>query len=513
MRFLTDCSPASPFWTAAAKGKAPIAEWTFQKRSIGSNIPLMEMPIPTLDRSSKAGLYRQVVESIESAILRGELLPGARLPSERDLARRLHVSRTTVVNAYKELEARGLARGYVGRGTFVAAGPQQEGGSFAWRGKVSLAAMRTVDPTLRWLARTVSDPNVISFAAALPALDHFPLDAFADATQALLKQGAERTLSLCPTEGHPALRGELAAHFGVPMEQVLVLSGAQQGLDLITRCLLDPGDAVIMERPGYVGAIQTFRAVGAHIVGWDVERADLDELEDLIVRYRPKLLYVNPTFQNPTGAVMPLGTRRALLELATRYRLPIVEDEPYRDLWFERPPPPALVNLDLHQVVIHLGTFSKTLASGLRVGWITAAAEIVDQLALLKQRCDVSSASLEQQVVSHLLRHGHFDRHMQALRVEHRRRYEAMQAALREHLPPGTLTWSPVNGGLYLWGRFGRGIEGHELLLRAAPAGVVFLNGEAFYPDGLGRHELRLCFSSQPPPRITDGIRRLARLV
>jgi 2-aminoadipate transaminase len=164
-------------------------------------------------------------------------------------------------------------------------------------------------------------------------------------------------------------------------------------------------------------------------------------------------------------------------------------------------------------VVIHLGTFSKTLASGLRVAWITAAEEIIDQLALLKQRCDVSSASLEQQVVSHLLRAGHFDRHMQALRVEHRRRYEVMQEALREHLPPGTMTWSPVAGGLYLWVRLGGGIEGHALLLSAAPHGVVFVNGEAFYPDGLGRHELRLCFSSQPPDRIIPGVQRLAQLI
>lgn len=473
----------------------------------------MEMPFLTLDRSARADLYRQVADAVEAAVVRGELSPSARLPSERDLARQLDVSRTTVVNAYKELEERGLVRGYVGRGTFITASPRHEAGSFAWRGKVSLSALRTVDPTLRWLARTSADPTIISFAAAQPALDHFPIDAFAEATETLLRQGAAHSLSLCPTEGHPDLRGELARRFGVPMEQVLVLSGAQQGLDLITRCLLDPGDAVIMERPGYVGAIQTFRAVGAHIVGWDVERDDLDELEDLIVRYRPKLLYVNPTFQNPTGRVMPLDTRRELLALATRYRLPIIEDEPYRDLWFDRPPPPALVNLDERQVVIHLGTFSKTLASGLRVGWITAAEEIVDQLALLKQRCDVSSASLEQQVVSHLLRAGHFDRHMQALRGEHRRRYETLQAALREHLPPGTLSWSPVNGGLYLWGRLGRGLEGHELLLRAAATGVVFLNGEAFYPDGSGRHELRLCFSSQPPTRISEGVRRMARLI
>jgi DNA-binding transcriptional MocR family regulator len=474
-----------------------------------------------LERRNHSPLYLQICNALETAIEVGELPPGERLPSERDLARQLDVSRTTVVSAYDELRARGLVRGQVGRGTFVEARPEQSGAPFAWRGKVSLGALRTLDPTIGWITRAASDPELISFAAAIPALDLFPVEQFKEAEAAVLERGALRALTLAPTEGHPELRQAAARRAGVRPEQILVISGAQQGLDLIARCLLDPGDTVVMDRPGYLGAIQTFRAAGASIVGWDVERADpsaslrtcLDELEDLLVRYRPKLLYTNPTFQNPTGRVMPAGVRRELLELANRHRLPIIEDEPYRDLAFEGAPPPSLFQLDRNALVIHIHTFSKTLAGGLRLGWLAAAEEIIDQLALFKQRSDVTSPSLSQLAVAGMLAGNGFDRHMRLLRAEHRRRYEAMRAALDRHVPAGVLITRPVQGGLYIWCMLQRRIDSHELLHRAEAEGVVFVHGAAFYPDGAGRSQFRLCFSGVPPDRIDKGIRRLGALL
>lgn len=464
-----------------------------------------------LDRQNGA-MYMQLCDALEAAIGAGELPPGERLPSERDLADQLGVSRTTVINAYGELQSRGLVRGHVGRGTFVQASPDRSGAPFAWRGKVSMGALRTVDPTLRWLAQTASEPGVISFAAAVSALDRFPMESFKEATDAVLGAGSLSALGLCPTEGHPTLRDAIARRFPARPEQILVVSGAQQALDLIARCLLDPGDTVLVERPGYVGAIQTFRAAGAHLVGWDIERGDLQELEDLIVRYRPKFLYTNPTFQNPTGQTMPLRARRELLDLAERYHLPVVEDEPYRDLAFEGPPPETLFHLDQNGIVIHIHTYSKSLAAGLRLGWLAAAEEIVDQLALFKQRCDVSSASLEQLVIARILKSAQYDAHMAALRVEHRRRYEAMTEALAEHLPPNLLSYAPVNGGLYLWAALPWTYDTHALLHRAEQAGVLFVHGEAFYPDAAGKNQLRLCFTAVPPDTIREGVRRLAGL-
>ncbi|MGH9173331.1 MAG: PLP-dependent aminotransferase family protein, partial [Vicinamibacterales bacterium] len=335
-----------------------------------------------IERENGTAIYRQLAEALAWAIDAGELAPGERLPSERDLASQLGISRTTAVNAYRELEARGLVRGHVGRGTFVCAGPAESGAPFAWRGKVALGALRTVDGSLRQLARHGSDPAVVPLATGAGALDLFPIDALRQAAERVFSRGPRAALGLGPTEGQPRLRRELAGRIGVRPEQVLIVNGAQQGLELIARCLLDPGDTVIMDRPGYLGAIQVFRAAGAHIVGWDIERADPNELEDLLLRYRPKLFYTNPTFHNPTGRTLDLHERRDLLDLAVRYRLPVIEDDLYRETWFSVPPPAPLRQLDQHQLVIQVSTFSKTLAGGLRLGWLTASEAIVDQLAL-----------------------------------------------------------------------------------------------------------------------------------
>ena len=240
-----------------------------------------------------------------------------------------------------------------------------------------------------------------------------------------------------PTEGQPALRAAIAERFGVPAESVLVISGAQQGLDLLARCLIDPGDAVIVDRPGYLGAIQSFHAAGAKLIGWDIVKADIDELEDLLVRYRPKLIYTNPTFQNPTGLTMPVRTRRELLRLAERYRVPIVEDATYRELYFRDPPPPSLRDLDAPDIVIHLNSFSKVLAPGLRLGWLSAAPSIVDQMAIIKQRLDPHTQNLVQFAMAALIRDGSFDAHLATIRAEHARRCAAMLAAIQRHFPAG----------------------------------------------------------------------------
>jgi DNA-binding transcriptional MocR family regulator len=467
----------------------------------------------TIERDGRTAIYLQLAESLAWRISTGDLSQGARLPSERDLARQLGVSRTTAVSAYRELEARGLVRGHVGRGTYVSAGPEESGAPFAWRGKVALGAQRTQDGSLRTLARHGSDRSVISLATGAGALDLFPMDAFRQLADRVLSRGAHAVLGLGPTEGQPKLRRVVASRIGVNPEQVLIVNGAQQGLDLIARSLLDPGDTVIMDRPGYLGAIQVFRAAGASIVGWDIERADPEELEDLLLRYRPKLLYTNPSFNNPTGRTLDVHERRDLLDLAVRYRMPIVEDDLYRDTWFDSPPPPSLRQLDQHQLVIQVNTFSKTIAGGMRLGWMVAAESIVDQLALAKQRVDVASPSLEQLLIAEFLATGGYDQHLATLRVAHRQRHDALIAAIQRHLPPGTLNFAPVNGGLYAWCSVGHDIDTRELLVDATQAGVVFVPGDVFYPvscDGSGRHELRICFSAVPPAMIDEGIRRLA---
>src|SRR5216684_1337139 len=289
-------------------------------------------------------LYRRIVELIERGVVRGALTPGFRLPPERDLAGALGVSRATVVAAYRELESKGLVRGYVGRGTFVSA-TSDGSAPFAWRGKISAAAIQTTDSTLRDLLRHAADPTIVSLAAGEPALDLFPTAAFRAAVDDVLTSHGTAAWGHAPTEGQGRFRETLARRFGGAPGTMLVLAGAQQGLDLLARCLIDRGDAVIVDRPGYLGALQSFRSAGARLFGWDFARADMDELEDLLLRYRPKLIYTNPTFQNPTGVTLPIRARRELIELAKRYRVPIVEDETYCELSLGAEPPPPLNEL------------------------------------------------------------------------------------------------------------------------------------------------------------------------
>ena len=457
-------------------------------------------------------VYRHIAHAIEHGITNGTLTLDFRLPAERELARALKVSRTTVVNAYRDLETRGLVRGYVGRGTFVSAAPEASGAPFAWRGKVAAAAARWSDSAIRDLLRHAADPSIVSVAAGLPALERFPTEAYRRSMDRVLKRDANLAWGHSPTEGLPVLRDAIAHRFGGHPQNVLVLAGAQQGLDLLARCLVDPGDTVVVDRPGYLGALHTFHAAGARLVGWDIARHDLDEMEDLITRYRPKLIYTNPTFHNPTGWTMPLKLRRHLLSLATRLRVPIIEDDTYRELYLNTPPPPSLHSLDTQSVVIHLNTFSKMLAPGLRLGWLSAAPPIIEQLALLKQRSDPQMPSLNQLIVADLVVDGTFDEHLVELRTEHRRRRDAMASALERHTG-GLLQWTVPDGGLYLWCRLNGRLKAAAVQSHALAESMTFVRGESFYVDQAGERELRICFTGVPPNRTDDVARRLRHAI
>jgi DNA-binding transcriptional MocR family regulator len=458
-------------------------------------------------------VYRHISRALERAIANGVLTPAMRLPAERQLSVALKVSRATVVRAYRDLQSRGLARGYVGRGTFVSAAPDTSGAPFAWRGKLASTALRSSDSLIRDLVSASTDPALMSVAAGIPALECFPQEAFRRSLDRVLRRDGREVWGHGHTEGHPALRDALARRFGGEPEAILVLAGAQQGLDLLARCLIDPGDTVVVDRPGYLGAIHTFRAAGARLVGWDVVRHDLDELEDLLVRYRPKVIYTNPTFQNPTGWTMPIRLRRDFLTLAGRHRIPIIEDDTYRELYLGNAPPPSLHSLDTQSVVIYLSSFSKVLAPGLRLGWLSAAEPIVEQLALIKQRADPHMQNLGQLVVKELIDDGVFDQHLVRLRDEHRRRRDAVAAALRRHGAEKILQWSIADGGLYFWCRLPPKLNAAAVLKRALAESVAFVRGQAFYVDHAGDRELRLCFSSISVARADEVARRLVRSI
>jgi 2-aminoadipate transaminase len=502
----------SEFRLFIAAGQQPIFKWLLKVISWllhngDVDMNTADLTGISLARANGTALYAQLCTELIAMIENGQLSPGDRLPSERELAAQLNVSRTTVVAAYKELESRGIVRSFIGRGTYVSALPVREGAPFAWRGKVIPEVQTALSHCIRRLLHT--DDKVISFAVGVGALELFPHEAFLRATQVVLAQSSARALAYAPAEGLPLLREVLAAREGVHPNEVMIISGAQQGIDLIARCLVRPGCAVVMDMPGYLGAIQSFRFAGANLIGWDVSQADPYELDDLLLRYRPALLYVNPSFQNPTGQVLSLETRQEILRLAGKYRIPVVEDEAYRDLYFTSAPPPTLKSLDREGLVIHLRTFSKSLAPGLRVAYVVADAAIIEQLALVKSQSDLFTAGLTQHALAQLLSEVEIDRHLMRLRRAHMSRFQAMTTALNRYLPPGSLCWQVPSGGIFFW-CYSPHYDSAGLLQAATQQGVHFATGDDFYFGSAGRRYLRLCFTGHPPEVIFEGVRRLA---
>jgi DNA-binding transcriptional MocR family regulator len=454
--------------------------------------------------------FRMLASAFAQAIAAQRLPTGTRLPSERSLTQRTGLSRITVSAAYRELQSQGLIRSFVGNGTFVCA-TQETGQVFSWMGKISDSAHRMAEPISDELMQTKSP--AISFSVGSPALSCFPLRDYVQAITQAMQRDALRAVGIGPTVGLDPLRESIASRVGTQANRVMVLTGAQQGLDLISRCLINSGDAVIVDEPCYPGAIQAFGAAGANMVGWGVPGWDPDELEGLILKHKPKLIYTNPTFQNPTGANMPMEQRLAVLALAGRYRIPIVEDDIHRELFLNTAPPPSLSSLDEHNVVIHINTFSKCFAPGIRIGWLLAAPYVIKQLTLIKMRDCLFSEGLGQLALRCLLQNGKFDQHLQGLRQEHHKRMLCMAEALEKYVAADLLQWRRPSGGLYFWCRLAPGISSRDLQECAQDKGVQICTGEGFYTRGQVDDHVRLCFSSPERDEIPTGIRRLGRAI
>jgi DNA-binding transcriptional MocR family regulator len=460
---------------------------------------------------ASAALYLRLQSDLENSIREGRFALGSKLPPERRLAVKLRVSRTTVTNAYRELEAKGLVRGYVGRGTYVCALPEPANVPFAWRGKMSATSLRLSASQSVAVGRDAVNPKLISFSLGCPALELFPAEEYQRIARSILARQSFDAMGLGSVAGQPVLREAIGREHNVGPEQVMVVAGAQEGIDLLARCLIDPGDHVIVEKPGYFVAFQSFLAVGARLIGWDSARADMDGLESLILRYKPKFICTTATFQNPTSRTLSLSQRKDLIHLATRYRIPLIDDEPYRELYFDSPPPQTLHALDERGVVIHLGTYSKVLAPGLRLGYVVAPENVIELLAIAKHRAASFTPGLEQLVLAELIGSGLLASHLVRLRREHRARRGVMAEALRQAFTKFQLNFSVPSGGLYLWCRLGGEMSGVKLNELAVAQGVVFTPGSFFYPgDGCDR-ELRLCFAGSNVTKIRDGIERLKK--
>ncbi len=475
-----------------------------------------------LNRESDEPLYLQIRNQIRDLIVAGDLPLGARLPPERRLAETLSVNRTTVSTAYQELAADGLVEGQVGRGTIVCSLPvlgELDYGDvhpqpLPWS-EFFAVGDEMQDSLVRDLVALCAQEDVISLAAGVPAPELYPVERFAQCTDQVLRQHGQALLQHCPTEGHLPFRETLAQlvaerRIAATPDNVLVISGSQQGLDLITRALIDPGDLIIVEVPSYLGALQVFRRAGARLltVPMDGEGMRTDALERLLVRYHPQLIYTLPNFQNPSGKVMSLERRQELLTLAQHHQVPILEDDPYGELYYDKLPPPPIKALDRQGHVIYLSTFSKILFPGIRLGWLVAPSPVVDRLASIKQHVDLHCNTVAQWALVDFIRKGWLHEHLDTLRRVYPGKCRAMQVALREFIPRG-IRWNEPAGGFYLWCQLEAGFRSKDLLVEAARRRVAFVAGEAFHADGGGQEALRLNFAYQSELNIREGIRRL----
>jgi 2-aminoadipate transaminase len=399
-----------------------------------------------------------------------------------------------------------------------------------WTDRFAQRTERATSSVIREFLKLLADPEMISFAGGLPAPEVFPVEQLRAATQRVLASQGDVALQYGATEGYGPLRSLLVRHMGrygieVGPDNVLVTTGAQQALDLIGKAFINPGDRVAVEEPTYLGALQAFGTYEAHYVTVPVDDDGLrvDRLEEAL-RAAPKFLYVLPNFQNPSGVTLSLARRRRLVELAAHYGTPIVEDDPYGQLRYqgEHLPPLVKVDADLHGCahgergfrgsVLYLGTLSKTLAPGLRIGWVVAPEEVIGKLAILKQGADLHSSTFAQMVAFEAAQGGFLDRHVKVIRRVYTERRDAMLAALERHAPAG-VRWTRPEGGLFLWVTLPAPLQAAAVLKEALAAKVAFIPGTAFNPHGGDANAMRLNFSYCQPEVIEEGIVRLCAVL
>jgi 2-aminoadipate transaminase len=374
---------------------------------------------------------------------------------------------------------------------------------------------------VRDLLALIDRPDVISFAGGLPAPELFDLDGVRAAFDRVLSSPAgRRHLQYAPTDGNVDLRTLVAARMtarGLPTAaaDLLVTTGSQQALTLIATALLDPGDVVAVEEPTYLAALQCFQLAGCRIVGVpsDADGVDPDALEQVIATARPKLLYLVPTFANPTGHTLPLERRAAVASLAAAHGLWVVEDDPYGELRYRGEPVPALAaQPGAEEHVLHLGSFSKIAAPGLRLGWVRTPATLRSALTVAKQAADLHTSTIDQAAAADWLAHTDLDAHVRGLQAAYRARRDAMMAALPATAPAGS-TWTDPDGGMFTWLRLPGDVDTATLLPAALAADVAFVPGAPCYAGRPDTAAMRLSFTTHTPAEIEVGMRRLATVI
>ena len=372
---------------------------------------------------------------------------------------------------------------------------------------------------VREIFKKVDLNSIYSFAGGYPSAETFPLEEIRQTMSEVIDKYAGKAFQYGATQGVPELREAVAERCGVPVERVQITSSSQQGIDVCTRVLVDPGDVILTSSPSYLGALQSFRSYRADIRGV-AHDADTDafraEYERVIAQAESegkkiKFLYMIPDFQNPSGESLTLQERRMLVSLAQKHDFLIVEDSPYRELRYEGEPIPTMYSLDPDRV-IHLGSFSKIFAPGFRLGWAIAHPDILDKIYVCKQSLDLCPPIFDQYVAAEFLKSGRLDANLKKSIELYRSKRDLLLSQLEEHMPEG-ITWTHPEGGLFLFLTMPEGFDAVRFYDRALDAGVAYVAGEFFHPDGSGKNTMRMNFSFMSPQKIKEGVELLARLL
>ena len=397
-----------------------------------------------------------------------------------------------------------------------------------WDHRYAQRTQLVASSAIRELLKYTEKPDIISFAGGLPAPEVFPVEEFRVACDRVLRENGAQALQYSTTEGLLPLREMIARHssrYGIEVtpDNVLITASSQQALDLLGKILINPGDNILVESPTYLGALQAWNLYGAQYitVPMDEDGMVTDALEEAL-RAGPKFIYVLPNFQNPSGVTLSLERRHVLIEMADRYGVPIIEDDPYGQLRYEGQHLPSVVVLDsqyrddcAHTYrgnVIYLSTFSKLLAPGLRLGWVIAPAEVIRKLVVAKQAADLHTSTFTQMIAYEVSRGGFIDRHVPRIREVYGHRRDVMLAAMDRYFPP-EVDWTQPKGGLFLWGILPKYLDAADVLKAAVEKKVAFVPGEPFHPTGGGKNTMCINFSNATPEKIEEGIFRLGQVL
>lgn len=368
---------------------------------------------------------------------------------------------------------------------------------------------------IREILKMTAVPGMISFAGGLPSPDTFPYKAMEECSAKALSENGVAMMQYGQTEGYVPLRKRLAEKNGVEIDNLLITTGAQQGIDLACKAFLDPGDVILVENPTFLGALNTFRMYDANIqpVNTDENGIVIEHLEQQIEKYNPKVLYVIPTFQNPTGVTTSLEVRQKISELASKHNIMVIEDDPYKELRFEGKDIPSIFSLNKTGNVIFLTTFSKTVAPGLRVAYALGEEDVIWKMTVGKQSTDVHNVMLAQGMIDEYLATGQYEKHVQDICEIYRKRRDLMIEQIEKHFPAG-VEYTKPQGGLFIWCTLPKKIDMDKLFKQALEEKVAFVSGTSFYYDQpTNDNHMRLNFSNSSEENIKVGIERLGQVI